>query len=306
MIHEASNLSPPEQRLDVTDPTDTLDWLDLLAVISENLRMLVLGPLLAGLCAVGIGFLLPHTYTSSASLGLNESGARNAETLMRSPAVLDDVLRKFPELRGSTPEERLSRLNNKFRWVTVQGESRKTAAVFNLEVENEVPARAQAINAELINNWIELTKPRLDAKLRLEALIGRTELQLESVSGLIKQLESESVKQLLMPNSLQGEVATPLLALRVQRDRHIESLVASRLALLGTSRDVILSPPSLPVEVTWPRKGALGTIAAIVSGLLLLSYVLLKFALQNATVDPKRAAKIERIRMNFRRRKTLA
>jgi uncharacterized protein involved in exopolysaccharide biosynthesis len=46
------------------DTEDEISLLDLLQTIVENLRLLVLGPLVAGLLALGIGFALPATYTA--------------------------------------------------------------------------------------------------------------------------------------------------------------------------------------------------------------------------------------------------
>ena len=44
-------------------PDDGL--LDLLLVVAENARLLVFGPLLAGLAALGIAFIIPPTFTAS-------------------------------------------------------------------------------------------------------------------------------------------------------------------------------------------------------------------------------------------------
>ena len=44
---------------------DEISLLDLLQVVVENLRLLVLGPLAAGLVALGITYLIPPTYTAT-------------------------------------------------------------------------------------------------------------------------------------------------------------------------------------------------------------------------------------------------
>lgn len=44
---------------------DEIDLLDLLQVIAENLRLLVLGPLAIGLAALGISFAIPPTFTAT-------------------------------------------------------------------------------------------------------------------------------------------------------------------------------------------------------------------------------------------------
>ncbi len=53
----------------MTDETTTLPpddgLLDLLLVVAENARLLIFGPLLAGLAALGIAFIIPPTFTAT-------------------------------------------------------------------------------------------------------------------------------------------------------------------------------------------------------------------------------------------------
>jgi tyrosine-protein kinase Etk/Wzc len=44
---------------------DEIDLLSLLQVIAENLRLLILGPLLIGLAALGVTFVIPPTFTAN-------------------------------------------------------------------------------------------------------------------------------------------------------------------------------------------------------------------------------------------------
>ena len=46
------------------DADDEISLLDLLQTIVDNLRLLVLGSLAAGVIALGISFLIPPTYTA--------------------------------------------------------------------------------------------------------------------------------------------------------------------------------------------------------------------------------------------------
>jgi tyrosine-protein kinase Etk/Wzc len=50
---------------DTPDDADEISLLDLAQVIAENLRLLVLGPLLVGVVALGISFLIRPTFTAS-------------------------------------------------------------------------------------------------------------------------------------------------------------------------------------------------------------------------------------------------
>lgn len=59
------NETTPQQATD--HGGDEVDLLDILLVISENLRLLILGPLLVGLSALGISFLITPTFTATTS-----------------------------------------------------------------------------------------------------------------------------------------------------------------------------------------------------------------------------------------------
>jgi uncharacterized protein involved in exopolysaccharide biosynthesis len=50
------------------DPEDEISLLDLALVLAENLRLLILGPLVVGLGALGISFAIPPTYTARTML----------------------------------------------------------------------------------------------------------------------------------------------------------------------------------------------------------------------------------------------
>lgn len=70
-------------------PEDEISLLDLLVTVSENIKLLILGPLAAGLCALGVSFTLPATYESVAIL---PSEAAGINSTLRLPSVLDPVV----------------------------------------------------------------------------------------------------------------------------------------------------------------------------------------------------------------------
>ena len=49
-------------------PDDEIRLLDLLLVLAENARLLVFGPLIAGLAGLGIAFLITPTFTASSKI----------------------------------------------------------------------------------------------------------------------------------------------------------------------------------------------------------------------------------------------
>src|SRR4051794_518909 len=55
----------PRSDLPARAQDDEVDLLDVLAVLAQNARLLVLGPLLVGMAALGIAFLVAPTFTAT-------------------------------------------------------------------------------------------------------------------------------------------------------------------------------------------------------------------------------------------------
>jgi uncharacterized protein involved in exopolysaccharide biosynthesis len=66
------------------NPEDEISLLDLLQVIVDNLRLLVLGPLAVGILALGITFLIPPTYTAKTQFLPPQQQQSSASALLQS------------------------------------------------------------------------------------------------------------------------------------------------------------------------------------------------------------------------------
>lgn len=70
------------------DDEDEISLLDLLHTVVDNLRLLVLGPLLAGLAALGISFLIPPTFTASTQFMPPQQQQSSAAAMLQSLGAL--------------------------------------------------------------------------------------------------------------------------------------------------------------------------------------------------------------------------
>src|SRR5512133_2908398 len=95
--------------------------LDLLLVVAENIKLLVLGSLLAGLVALGVSFVLPQSYVSQAILLIPPPSSPNlpspaqAAAMMTSPLVIDPIIAADPELRAEPIESARKFLASKIK-----------------------------------------------------------------------------------------------------------------------------------------------------------------------------------------------
>ena len=246
---------------------------ELTVVIADNLKLLVLGPVVAALVAFAVASVLPKWYTSAAYLAVDETGARVADARMRSVPVLDNVLAQFPA-PGDTLEARRRFLDRNLRMVVAAGETQKTSNLFRLEYSDKDPGVAQKVNSLLIDAWLASTQPRPDRRREIEAEIERTELQTKSVAQLIDRLQKDAPAP--ASQSLDGELATTILGLTTKRDQNLANLITLRNLLNGVSRDVLFGPPDLPEEPSWPNWKIVTPVAYFVAVLLLLVFVILR------------------------------
>ena len=156
--------------------SDEISFLDLALVFAENLRLLILVPLLAGLVALGISFLIPPTYTATtrilppaqqqstsaalaAQLGSlaglvgGSAGLKNPAdqyvALLKSRSVYDAIIQRF-DLRKLYDERYIEDARKE-----LEKQSRVSAGVkdgiISIEVDDHEPKRA----ADMANAFVE-------------------------------------------------------------------------------------------------------------------------------------------------------
>lgn len=286
-------------------PGNEFGFLDVLIIIAQNLRLLIFAPIVAGLLGFGIAYIWPPKYASVAYLTFpaeseKQTGAsKSAEALMRSPPVLDVVLKQYPQ--SGLPDRQRRELDRRIGWSAARGADRKTPNVVVVSVEDDSPQRARVINVALLEAWLEATKPKADRRARLEARLERTEEQLKAVSDLFDRLTGETPK-LGLPG-MQNELALSLSGLLAQRAGHIASIDSLKLALAGVGRDVIVVPPTLPDEPIWPKKAWFAIAAAAGTFLVLLLFLLGRHAWHVGEASPQTRQKLAQIASALRRQR---
>jgi tyrosine-protein kinase Etk/Wzc len=86
-MSENSNLNAQGSMGDIQDD-DEISLLDLLQVIVDNLRLLVLGPLVCGLAALGISFAIPPTFTAKTQFLPPQQQQSSAASMLASLGAL--------------------------------------------------------------------------------------------------------------------------------------------------------------------------------------------------------------------------
>ncbi|MFB9265944.1 hypothetical protein ACFFWD_22770 [Bradyrhizobium erythrophlei] len=248
---------------------------DFGAVLLRRWKSIVAVAVIASLAGAAIALLMPRTFTSIAYLGpLDEANGKSTGAIMRSPPIVDPVLAKFRDFRaGHSLDERRADLAASLNWQLLRG-SPLTSGLYTLELQDTDAKRAQAILNEVLDRWLEASKPRPDTAVRLQKMLEASEAQSADLSQAIDELKkrpdamfADSRGGYLPPNIVD------MIKLRTETAARILELTAG---LRAGSRDLIFSPPSLPDQPDGrgTTRFALGSMLAAV-GALVLRYLCL-------------------------------
>ena len=261
--------------------------LDVLVTLAENVKLLVAGSLLVGLCALGIGFMLPQTYQSVAVLQAEQPTA----SLLMTAVVLDPVIEALGLAKDETLEAARIRLRERIKVAIGRNDKLMT-----LTVSGPTPQQAQDTASALIYQTYQQSRPKGSVRTRLEAQLAEARLRLknaqEAATSLLKQLEKNGA-------GTGGEIArgyADLLGATGTAQGQISKLETE---LEGLTDAQLVQFPTLPQKSSQPKKGLIAIGATLAAGLALLLFVFMRQALRNTAGNEKSSAKLLRIRKSL-------
>jgi len=278
-----------------TDPTsaqaayadDDISLLDLLATITEHLRLLVIGPLVVGLAALGIAFTLTPTFESRSVLRLGEG----------TVAVLasDDVLAQLlPHARWidsqSSRTAQLQALRNH-----IKPTFNKKDGTLTLTVSGPTAAQAHKLHLATID---ELRKQLLPKGRSLE----QTEQRRKTAQATLDELDAviPALSQNVVRPSADSEASSRAYSLLLQQRLSAQqTLLDIENSLKPFGEEVFAQLPSLPDKPVKPKKGLIAIVATLAAGFVLLLFVLVRQAMRNAAHNPQDAQRLQAIRLNI-------
>lgn len=279
--------------------------LDLLLVFAENLKLLILGPVVVGLLALAIGYALPQSFTSQAILALPTPTPTSTSTststlvsmptpvqaaaMMVSPLVLDPVVVSLNLAAGRSIAGARSKLANQIKAAVGKD------GLLRLDVTASTSLEAQAIANAVIDTWLKSTAPGEQDRADLEKRLTYAKTSLASVSRLLDRLAAGGASILNKPLTL-GDAGTSIVAVGELQARYLADVLAIPRALQGLSRDVVMQSPTLPTESVAPKKSLITILAAFGGGFALLLWVFMRQAWKNAAKAPETAEKMIRLR----------
>ena len=284
MIEETRNTAIPEEN-------DT-GLLDTLVVIAENYKLLIFGPLFAGLLAFGVCHLVPQSYSSESIIALpavvDTNGTVNvaatttattqAAAMMTSPLVLDPLIASLKLSGDGSVQAARKKLANQIKAMVGKD------GLLRLDVTAGAPSEAQNIANTLISAWLKSTVPGAEERAGLEKRLESSKSSLLAVEGLLKRLTSEGSSSLFQPLT-RGEAGTSIVAISELQTKFLSDVLGIPRLLNGYSPDVVKQPPTLPTEPISPKKSLISVLVYLVSGFVLLLWIFARQAWRRAATN---------------------
>ncbi|UPJ51981.1 hypothetical protein IVB30_11875 [Bradyrhizobium sp. 200] len=272
------------------DPWDVL--FEAFLVLLKHWKLLIIGPLIAGVVAYSGSFLLAKSYRSYAYVGpLDETLGKRSAALIQSPVVLDAAVRGLPEKLFSPIPANQSRayVTQRIRFRPIDAADPKLQQLYIFEAVDSQPARAQAILTAVIGAWMTAMKPPPGKLASLDRMKEAFELQSANLSTAIATLMQH-------PELLRADVKTgyapvnvgDLIKLRTDGIIKIEELKA---AMAGLGDDIVVLPPTMPEASVGASRRLIvmltvGITFVVLSGFLLVRGLFLPW-LVNSAYGPK-------------------
>lgn len=299
MPENAQSPIPPASHGD----SDEIGLLDLLLVVAENLKLLIAGPLLMGLVALGVAFAMPRTYESTALLSTEKSNASfnsamsadkpNASfnpaliaSLATSAAVLDAVAPAAGLAPGLSAEQMRQALAARLK-ASVGRQDKLVTLTAQAPTAEGAQRLAQAVLEEVFVR----SKPRSAERTQLERL-----LQSEGASlATSQQLEQTLAQQMASGAAPTGaaQIYTQLMAANSLKQ---QTMLELQVKLNGLTDADLVQPPTLPETPIKPKKSLIAVLAALATGFVLLLFVFVRQAWRQAAAGGESADKLQRIR----------
>lgn len=276
-----------EYRLQIEDEGGLLD---ILVIVAENVKLLVFGPLMVALMAVGATYITPPVYESVAILKTEPqipTQAINISALATSTTVLDAAAVSLAPLQNSSPETLRKELPTLVRAEVGRGNLVKIA------VSGPTAQQAQATAVAVLKQIYIQNKPKGSERSRLEALLAESRKRATIAEKASAQLGVLSAPNAALPAP--GDLVrsyTELLDTMMAAHSQVYALEAM---LEGIDEAQLIQPPTLP-STAKSRRGFLALSTALGTLFAFLVFVFIRHAFRNAIARPGSAAKLDRIR----------
>jgi uncharacterized protein involved in exopolysaccharide biosynthesis len=277
---------------------DEISLLDLLATVFDNLWLLILGPIAAGLISLGVTHYQPPVFTAKTTVlppsassggaaaailgqlgglgGLVGGGLSSAASkhmaYLQSDLIADAMIEKFDLFKRYESKYQVQ-ARTSVKAATKISDDKKTGLIV-IEVTDKDPAVAAA----MANFYVELLRQKMGEEALNQARERRRLLETQIEEATAKRYQSPQVRSAVIESLIrQFEVA------RLEEQQTEPNITQLDMA----------EPPELK---SGPKRALIAVITSLATGFLLLLFVFVRQAMKNAGQDDESREKINRIR----------
>jgi uncharacterized protein involved in exopolysaccharide biosynthesis len=276
-----------EQTIPTYDDEE-ISLLDLLQTIVDNLRLLILGPIVAGLFACGVTLVIPETYESAAIF----KSEQNLAGQMLTASVLDPIAAKLeytPKMKADDARDRLRR--------DIKASYNAKDKLVTLTAQAASPQAAQALANDILEQIFVQTQPRGSAKQALQKHLTQLQTREKEITQSAKILERRLEQ---VSGNGASEVAQGYAQLIGVIERTQENQIKIEKDLKGIDSSSVIQSPTLPTQKAAPQRSLIAAISVFAAGFALLLIVFIRQALRNVSQNQESAQKINALKTSWR------
>lgn len=265
---------------------DEIDLLELLVVAAENIKLLILGPLIIGALALGIAYQISPTYESVSVLQTGKIKPHIISGLVQSADILENVAKELAIEQEVSPAHRVKNMRKRVM-VSVGRQDN----LVTITAKASTPDRAYQLNQAILQNIYPLTRPiAMDAQ-NIQEQIKILQENLES--GILLEKTTSKLLETRQFSDGAARLYAETRNANLQRAIDIANLESQ---LEGMGRDNLIQQPTVSNVPVKPLKGLIAIVAALVAGMVFLLFVFARHAFRNACKDPEREDVLRRLR----------
>jgi len=267
---------------------DEISLLDILVTLAESWKLLVFGPLIAGVLAGGLSFLWPKTFESQAIFRITEEEA----VLLHTATVLDQLIVKFDMLKeaGGVMDDARQDLKKQLLFAA----DKKTKLV-TLTAKGKTPEAAQALATDAIKLLLIELKAKGKERELIEKTIAINEQAINVAEDAVDTIQ-RSLKRGGLTDQAQESGIKNLAAVisDISKRNQENATLSQKLEVRGL--EVFVQEPSLPQKKSMPKLSIVFAASVSISIFIILVFVFVRKAIQTAKQDVEAAKKISIIK----------
>ena len=268
-----------------------ISLLDILVTLAESWKLLVFGPLIAGVLAGALSFLWPKTFESVAIVRLTEQEL----ALINSAPVLDPLIEKFgflPEFDGIQEDAR------QYLAKKLVAKVDKKTGLATITAAANTPERAQELGKAAMDALLKELLPKGKNKDQVEQQILSNERIIASSADAIEQLQKQIGKAGQSDAGLEVVMKYYASLTADVAKKELENIELKKsLAVRGD--EVYVQQASLPQRKVSPRRSFVVLLTVLASGFALLIFVFIRKAWASVAQDAESASKLASIKRSL-------